>query len=417
MATESGELRRIAWRELFPWLILLRTFWLAIAPSALLMAALGVLVGNLGWQIAPYLFFSSEGRQQAHFDARVWANGNLPALSMAGHPDTLEAHIPPLVASWLPRETSALVQPFLALAEPIRRLLRYETSLNETAYYLFGALWSLAVWAFVGGYLTRRSVLELGREQPADVVEVCQFAVHRYPWYFLSPLYPLLGVAVLALLFIPVGWLMRLDVGFFIVAIGWFLAIFAGLAATWLLTGLLFGWPLMWCVLSSEREGDPFEAFSRSYSYVYGKPLHYLFYVVVAAAFGALCYTVVNSAGQMVVEFGFWAASWGAGGARMGQIHDLVYLPAANPASASSTLRTGASIMTFWIGLVDIVVRGFAYSFFWSAAAAIYLLLRKDVDDKEMDDVYRDDDQPAVSLPAAKPAGKPAAAAPAPPAE
>ena len=63
-----------------------------------------------------------------------------------------------------------------------------------------------------------------------------------------------------------------------------------------------------------ERDGDPFEAFSRSYSYVYGKPLHYFWYVVVAAAFGALCWAVVSVAAQLVQEFGFWAFSWGGGG-------------------------------------------------------------------------------------------------------
>ena len=39
----------------------------------------------------------------------------------------------------------------------------------------------------------------------------------------------------------------------------------------------------------------------------------------------------------------------------------------------------------------------------WTLASAIYLLLRKDVDGKEMDEVYRDDDprpsQPAAPIP------------------
>ena len=70
----------------------------------------------------------------------------------------------------------------------------------------------------------------------------------------------------------------------------------------------------MWPTISAERDGDPFEAFSRSYSYVYGKPLHYFFYVVVAAAFGALCWAVVPGRRLIVQEFGFWALAWGGGG-------------------------------------------------------------------------------------------------------
>ena len=47
MTDERGVLRRIAWRELFPWLIIFRTFRLAISPTLLLVATLR-LVGVVG---------------------------------------------------------------------------------------------------------------------------------------------------------------------------------------------------------------------------------------------------------------------------------------------------------------------------------------------------------------------------------
>src|SRR5207247_5974858 len=95
-----------------------------------------------------------------------------------------------------------------------------------------------------------------------------------------------------------------------LVGLGWLLVAILSLGAMWLFGGLIFGWPLMWPTISAERDGDPFEAFSRSYSYVYGKPLHYFLYVVIAAAFGALCWAVVAVAAQLVQEFGFWALAW-----------------------------------------------------------------------------------------------------------
>jgi len=36
------------------------------------------------------------------------------------------------------------------------------------------------------------------------------------------------------------------------------------------------------------RRNDSFDALSRSYAYVFQRPLHYLFYALVAAVFGAL---------------------------------------------------------------------------------------------------------------------------------
>ena len=56
MAEERDTVRRIAWRELFPWLLILRSFRLAISPPVLLLAALGTLLTPLGWGLAAELF-------------------------------------------------------------------------------------------------------------------------------------------------------------------------------------------------------------------------------------------------------------------------------------------------------------------------------------------------------------------------
>ena len=111
-----------------------------------------------------------------------------------------------------------------------------------------------------------------------------------------TPLYPLLGHRAPGhsdRAARPAVCVSRLGFGSVLAGLLWIFVVIAGLGALWLFGGLIFGWPLMWPTISAERDGDPFEAFSRSFSYVYGKPLHYFFYVVVAAAFGALCWAVV----------------------------------------------------------------------------------------------------------------------------
>ena len=47
---------------------------------------------------------------------------------------------------------------------------------------------------------------------------------------------------------------------------------------------------------------------------------------------------------------------------------------------ATAIPRIDASLQTFWRGLVELVVHGWVYAYFWSAAALVYLLLRHDVD-------------------------------------
>jgi hypothetical protein len=264
------------------------------------------------------------------------------------------------------------------------------------------------VWALAGGIITRHAVVLLATEGSPGVRETAKFAARRYWWYFLTPLYPLLGVLLIAIPIALLGLLIRLSPGLGSVVAGllWIFVVIASLAAVWLLAGLLFGWPLMWPAVSAEREGDPFEAFSRSFSYVYGKPLHYLLYVVVAALYGALCLAVVVGVATLVTEFGFWALAWGGGGdvVRIRQLVDFVLADnqAALNAEPNPWLVTGSSIFAIVVGLIRAVVTGYTFSFFWCVASAIYLLLRHDVDEKEMDEVFLGDAKVAAPVEPAK---------------
>ena len=297
-------------------------------------------------------------------------------------------------------------------------MFHLRTDIREAAYYLFGSLWSLAIWALAGGFITRYAIQRLATEQVPDIAATGRFAVNRYFWYFLSPLYPLVGVVLLgipiALLGIPIY--ASPGLGSILAGLFWIFVVVASLGAAWLLAGLLFGWPLMWPAISAERDGTPFEAFSRSFAYVYGRPLHYFFYVVVAALFGALCYAVVHLAAVLVTEFGFWALSWGGSGKNVQEIRSLVEIVLVGqdpPASADRTLVFGSSLFALVVGLIRTVELAYTFSFLWCVASAIYLLLRMDVDEKEMDEVFVEAEPPrtAAATPAATSAAETSSAA------
>ena len=63
--------------------------------------------------------------------------------------------------------------------------------------------------------------------------------------------------------------------------------------------------------------------------------------------------------------------------------------------------RFGAGLIVFWTGCVKLLAVGYLFSYFWTASAAVYFLLRRDVDATEMDEVFLDADQsePAGELP------------------
>jgi hypothetical protein len=73
--------------------------------------------------------------------------------------------------------------------------------------------------------------------------------------------------------------------------------------------------------------------------------------------------------------------------------------------------KIGAGMVTFWLYLIFLLVIGFAYSYFWSASAIIYLLMRRKVDDTELDEVHLEDED--LEEPYTPPA--PAGQAPVPP--
>ena len=61
----------------------------------------------------------------------------------------------------------------------------------------------------------------------------------------------------------------------------------------------------------------------------------------------------------------------------------------------------GAGLIRFFAGCVKLLAVGYLFSYFWTAAVAIYFLLRRDVDATEMDEVFldADADEQASGLP------------------
>jgi hypothetical protein len=68
----------------------------------------------------------------------------------------------------------------------------------------------------------------------------------------------------------------------------------------------------------------------------------------------------------------------------------------------------GPFCIAVWLGLVFLMIVGFGYSFFWSASTIIYLMMRRKVDDTELDEVYLEEEEPEESYtPPATPSSTP----------
>jgi len=391
MPEDHGVVRRVAWRQVCPWLILFRSFHLAISLPVLFLATIGVLLTPLGWKASELLFVSANDRATPGFAEAVAANSQWPMSP----PRVIFPGEGPLDEglSWnrLAGDANSLGYVYWRFASPFYHLLQDRLGFTQIAYWLFGSLWMIAVWSLVGGAITRLAAVKLGREERLGLVETVRYVFRNYFWYFLSPLFPIVGLLVTAIPVMLLGWLMRLDVGVFIAGLLWPLALLIGLVLVVFVLGLMFGWPLMFPSISSEEGSDSFEAFSRTYSYTFRRPLHYLFYAFVAMLFGGLSWYLVAYAAEYVIAMTVWAATWGAGSERIDQI--------LTTSDESGVFAAGRFLIRLFSDLVRSIATAFNFAFFWIAATAIYLLLRRDVDQTDFDEVFVEGESDRYGLP------------------
>ncbi|MHB8865511.1 MAG: hypothetical protein ACYC6N_24305 [Pirellulaceae bacterium] len=385
MSIQSGEIRTVAWSELFPWLMICRALRLATSPPILLVATIGLFLISWIWQAAAYI----AGEPTLRHPLESSAPAGVPILGQAREDGPLSE--PPSLT--FPPSGREFVAPMWEVlgggVTPVWQLFHIDASWRQWVYFAVGTWGNILVWAFFGAMIVRTAVMQFGRDERVGLRDAAQFAAKRY-WAFLgAPLFPLAGIAVIVLCALPIGWLLRSEVGVLFASLAWIFVLLGSLLAAVVLTGLIFGWPLMWASLSAEEMGDVFEATQRSYSYTFGRPLHYALYALFALLLGSAAWVLVRWMAELVVYLSFWTVSWGAGTATLSTL-----------AHAESTAgAVGVALIAGLSQVVLLVASAFRYAFFWSATGAIYLLLRRDSDQIDFDVVYVPDQPVRYSLP------------------
>jgi hypothetical protein len=246
---------------------------------------------------------------------------------------------------------------------------------------LLAGIWTVAVWAWCGGAITRSAALQLALGRPDHLGKTMRFAAKKWRSFFTAPLVPLGGAILVAVPIAIVGLLLRTNLTTLLAALLWPLLLIGGFLIALLLLGLIFGWPLLWANLGTEGI-DAFDAVSRMYNYVFQRPLHYLFYVLVAGGLGCLGWVVVWYFVGGVLAATDWAVSWGAGADNVNLL-----TTGTREGFVPTVGNLGAGLIWFWCQGVRLLGMGFLISYFWTASAAIYSLLRRSVDGTTLDEV------------------------------
>ena len=198
-----------------------------------------------------------------------------------------------------------LLEPLYKILTPIIYLFHRNADWYIKAYLVLVLLYALAVWASSAApsrgwrpcksRATKRSRCARRSCLPRTI------SCHSSP----PPPSRCCWLAILIVCLWLFGWVEGLIPIFGDIVIAgllWPIVLVVGLIMAVVLVGLV-GWPLMYATISAEGS-DSFDAISRSYSYVYQAPWHYLWYAWWPSAYGAVLVFFVGFMGSLIVYLG-----------------------------------------------------------------------------------------------------------------
>ncbi len=444
---QTAPVRHVDWFQLAPWLLLFRVFSVAISFRVLFLATAGALASWAGIWLLDRAFgepFSAQPAQSvqpsfpspqnlpptvpgmspsensSNMQPQGTPSPRVPAKLESSSANNFNAHSqdsPPVSASspWVagtrrwfswykpPKDAWQVVEPLVDVSQWYALVwgvwhgwLDVQTSWKKTLHWVLLSLWLLAIWSVVGGTIQRIAVARLGRQVWLGPRVALRHVLRKWLSYIGAPLLPMVALSVGLGCLALAGWVTRISLGINaglgLVALFWPLVLVGSFLWTLLFLGLAFGWPLMWANLGAEQDADAWDAIARGYACTLQRPFRYATYLLLATVLGLLGWLLVYHVGGLTLY-----------------VSEQGVLRAAG--TEADTLRNAVFIepggKTPWIGwlivscnfLVSSVVYAFGYGYFFVAAAALYLLLRRDTTQTPIDEVFLGEDDESMRLP------------------
>ena len=392
MADETKELQGIDWRRCFAFLEILRSFRMAVHPAKLVLCLAG-LVASVGLAV---LVDQVPGIGQTDVNGRS-CYGNLHAIVT----QTLWGQwaFPYVGGSTLDDFGTFLMAPVSAVRDFVALGVTYWQ--QDTWFALVMTVLGLAIWALVGGAVTRMAAVRVAREENVPLKKAVAFSLGKWPSLVTSPLIPF---GVLVLMAIVVGLLTGLPLmipyaGEFVIGVLFGLTLLAGLIMALVLVGGAVSVGLQWPTIAAEGS-DSFDAISRSVSYITSRPWRYLFYAAFSTLYGCLTFIFIKLLAFLSLRITHAAVStfsMGRGGApdKLVRLWDVPTLANPWPAAGAPDMFWGEAAATylfqFWVWVVLGVVLAFLVSFFFTSQTVVYFLMRKTVDATDIEEVYMEE--------------------------
>jgi len=271
----------------------------------------------------------------------------------------------------------------------------------HTIYGVIFLLVSFVALSLAGGAICKGAAVHFARDERLGLGVCISFAFRRWiPLVFASTaplvLAALLGFVIVSLL----GLMTNIPyAGEIILAIFFFLVLICGAMLAYAAIWGLGGFSLMYSAVAYEKT-DTFDAMCRGYSYVSARPWRLAIYTILAGFYGGICYLFVRFFAFLMLvlsrwflDFGLWVQS--QKGSQIEKIDAIWPKPEyfnffgiAADFSKPLTQKIACGVVQLEVLAVSGLVMAFVLSFYFSAGAIIYCLLRKKIDNIPLDSVF-----------------------------
>ncbi len=299
---------------------------------------------------------------------------------------------------------------------------------------IYRTLWTLAVAAFFGTAVCRIAAVDAATESAIGPRETTRFALKKLStsvWTLLTPVLAVIGFGIALMI---IGVIARIPavgyVWYIIIGLLYIIALLAGLFFALTLIVYIPGLVLFQPAIGAEGN-DSFDAISRAYSFVFGRPWRLLFYGIVSAVYVKIVLAVVAiifawagritniflaqgigkqmsanvnalDLGDTVFKMGYSADPVGNVGNAAAYLRATVQAPLFGPFLNSGRHILGGNVLKsfeaaghpggwfiiFWQYILLSIFMAFAISLLYSVFTQIYFLMRKACDGTPFEEVY-----------------------------
>lgn len=350
-------------RELL-WLKLLRSVSLAIRPERLFVAAVMLVLMALVVRVPGQEWWGGES----------WSAG-VDAVSRASWSD--------IAFGAVTLDMARVTSPFLQLDGGLGLLWQ-----EHRWTMLLVAPFVLLIWGVGGCVISRVAACDVAQGLLVPWVEGRRFAFARTGSILFALAAPLIVVAAIWFLLAVGGWVL-FSLPWVNVLGGMFYVLFlvASLIGVLVLAAYVAGFPLLVPAIACEG-GDGIDAIARAYPYVFGKPLRYAAYGLVAILLATVATTVISYGAERVMAFASGAATTWTGERARGVLAAATDTTAGAVPDLPAHERATVALVRFWRNLVMVIVGAFAISYFFCSSTVLYMIMRRVCDGQDMGEVW-----------------------------